>query len=153
MAKPIEIGNFPPGWGQSFKADNLKGLKPGGNSLSPFARRVVRTVELGTAASLLASCSTPGAEAASPTINPVAHTGPTLTPEAPTPSIPTIEVGGLKLPDPKISNPELFDVTKPDSPIVKFANAFGVNSEDVASGLHAEIETPDGLPPFAVLRN
>jgi endo-1,4-beta-xylanase len=72
--------------------------------------------------------------------------GPTNTPkptETPTPtvietpSVPMIEVNGLKIPDPKVSNPELFDLTKHltknNSPIVQFANAFGVNPEEVGN--------------------
>lgn len=47
--------------------------------------------------------------------------------------IPMIEIDGVKVPDPKISNPELFDLTSPDSPIVQFANAFGVKPEDVGN--------------------
>ncbi|MEK7597041.1 MAG: hypothetical protein AAB441_00155 [Patescibacteria group bacterium] len=77
---------------------------------------------------------------------------PTNTPEPTAIPVPMIEVGGLQIPDPKASNPELFDVINPDSPIVQFANAFGIKPEEVAAGLQAEIETPDGLPPFAVLR-
>lgn len=45
--------------------------------------------------------------------------------------VPMIEVGGLQLQDPKVSNPELFNLTSPDSPIVQFANAFGVKPEEV----------------------
>lgn len=72
--------------------------------------------------------------------------------QEPTPSVPMIEVDGLQIPDPKASNPELFDVTNPDSPIVQFANAFEVKPEDVGAGLHVEMETPDGMPAFTVLR-
>jgi hypothetical protein len=84
---------------------------------------------------------------AAPTLTPTPK--PTLTP---TPEIPKIEVGGLAIPDPRDSNPELFDLKNPDSPVVQFANAFGVKPEDVVSGLHIQIETPYGLPPFVVLR-
>ena len=51
----------------------------------------------------------------------------------PTETIPTIDVDGLQVPDPKISNPELFDLTNPSSPIAKFANAFGVKPEEVGN--------------------
>jgi endo-1,4-beta-xylanase len=44
-----------------------------------------------------------------------------------------IEVDGVKVPDPKVSNPELFDLTSTDSPIVQFANAFGVKPEEVGN--------------------
>jgi GH35 family endo-1,4-beta-xylanase len=70
---------------------------------------------------------------------------PTLTPtQTPTPSLPTIEVDGLKIPDPKASNPELFDLTSPDSPIVQFANAFGVKPEEVGDLTHQLLTGVDG---------
>lgn len=37
--------------------------------------------------------------------------------------VPMIEVDGIKVPDPKVTNPELFDITKPDSPISKFVES------------------------------
>ena len=40
----------------------------------------------------------------------------------PTP-VPTIEVNGLQLPDPHITNPELFDLQKQEAPIPQFVNA------------------------------
>jgi endo-1,4-beta-xylanase len=46
---------------------------------------------------------------------------------------PIIEVDGLKIPDPKASNPEFFNLTSPDSPIFQFANAFGVKPEEVGN--------------------
>ena len=49
----------------------------------------------------------------------------------PTPTVPQIEVGNLQLPDPRATNPELFDLNSPDAPIVQFANAFGVDPEEV----------------------
>ena len=61
-----------------------------------------------------------------PTITPTPQPSPT--PE-PTP-IPTIEVSGLQLPDPRITNPELFDLTKKEAPISQFVNAMqeiGIN--------------------------
>lgn len=58
----------------------------------------------------------------------------TLNPtEIPTPVPPMIEVDGLKIPDPKASNPELFDLTSPKSPIVQFSNTFEVNPEEVGN--------------------
>ncbi|MGQ9848400.1 MAG: endo-1,4-beta-xylanase, partial [Bacteroidales bacterium] len=75
---------------------------------------------------------------ATPTATPplVAPTNePTPTQEMSTPlienPIPTIQVGELFVPDPRVSNPELFDLKSPDSPIVQFANAFGIRSEEV----------------------
>jgi hypothetical protein len=61
-------------------------------------------------------------------------------------------VGGLSVPDPRVTNPELFDLTKKDSPIVEYANAFKLNSADVLAGLHPEIEKPEGMPEFVTIR-
>ena len=70
----------------------------------------------------------------------------------PTP-IPMINVEGQNIPDPRFSNPDFFDISNANSPIVQFANVFGVKLEDVISGLHAEIVTPmNGIQPFAVMR-
>jgi hypothetical protein len=77
---------------------------------------------------------------------------PTVAATATVTSIPKIDVGGIQVPDPKFTNPELFDLKNPDSPIVQFANAFGVKPEEVSKSLHAELETPEGLPAFAVMR-
>jgi len=41
----------------------------------------------------------------------------------PTPSTPMIEVDGVQVTDPEVSNPELFDITKPDSPIPQYVEA------------------------------
>lgn len=51
----------------------------------------------------------------------------------PSPNVPIIEIDGLKVPDPKASNPEFFDLTSLDSPIVQFANAFSVKPEEVGN--------------------
>jgi hypothetical protein len=77
---------------------------------------------------------------------------PTPTPTATPTPIPTIQVGNLSVPDPRVTNPELFDVTKKDSPIVEYANAFNLNSADVLAGLHPEIEKPKGMPEFITMR-
>ena len=77
---------------------------------------------------------------------------PTATPTATPTPIPTIQVGGLSVPDPRVTNPELFDLTKKDSPIVEHANAFKLNSADVLAGLHPEIEKPEGMPEFITMR-
>ncbi|MCL5429805.1 MAG: endo-1,4-beta-xylanase [Chloroflexi bacterium] len=117
---------------------------------SRFARFGLASLAL--LAAFLGACSQTGAEAASPTINPATPDSltPTPSPENPTPSVPTIEVDGLQLPDPKISNPELFDVTKQDSPIVEFANAFGVTPDQVGE-LTPEVKTAVDGSQFAVL--
>ena len=39
-------------------------------------------------------------------------------------------MGGLSVPDPRVTNPELFDLTNPEAPIPQFANAMkmvGIN--------------------------
>lgn len=70
----------------------------------------------------------------------------TLTP------IPMINVEGQNIPDPRFSNPEFFDFNNSDSPIVQFANAFGLNPEEISAGLKTQMETPDGMPAFVVVR-
>src|SRR3990172_3226144 len=104
---------------------------------------------------LLAACSSPGNEAVGPT-NTLTVTLNSLstivTPPAenPTASMPMIEIDGLQVPDPHVSNPELFDITKPDSPIVEFANAFGVTPQEVGE-LTPELKTAADGSQFVVL--
>ena len=87
-----------------------------------------------------------------PTATATATTTPTPPPtETPTP-IPTIEVNGFQLPDPRVTNPELFDLTKPEAPIPQFANAMqergiNINPQTVITELGENYETrqgPDG---------
>ena len=77
---------------------------------------------------------------------------PTATPTATPTPIPTIQVGDLSVPDPRVTNPELFDVTKKGSPIVEYANAFKLNSADVLADLHPKVEKPQGMPEFITMR-
>ncbi len=83
----------------------------------------------------LSACAPP--KATSPTVipspisPPAATATPTVAPTATAP-IPTIDVGGLQVPDPKVTNPDFFDLENQGSPIVQFAKAFGVQSQDVA---------------------
>jgi GH35 family endo-1,4-beta-xylanase len=117
----------------------------------PFFRFWLASVSLALLAGLLAACGTPGAEASnSITPIPALMTATPLNLETPTPPVPMIEVGGLQIPDPHVSNPELFDVTKPDSPIVQFANAFGVTPQEVGE-LTPELKTAVDGTQFAVL--
>jgi GH35 family endo-1,4-beta-xylanase len=97
-----------------------------------------------------AAASTPAPIATTPTFTPTATrtVTPTATPtitstETPTP-IPTLPpdlVGGLQgVPDPHYSNPELFDLTKPEAPIPQFVNAMKmgrieVDAEEIAEGV------------------
>ena len=87
------------------------------------------------------------APAPSATPLPTATAAPTITPTAtptatPTP-IPTIQVGNLSVPDPRVTNPELFDLRNPNAPIPQFVNAMKmagieITAEQVAQGLKYE---------------
>lgn len=91
---------------------------------NPFEVQPVEAAEL-------IPTATPGTT--KPTIIATATATVILEPTRAASPVPMLEVGGLQIPDPKASNPELFDLTKPDSPIVQFANAFGVKPEEVGS--------------------
>ena len=83
-----------------------------------------------------------------PTVPPLPTNTPSPTPEP----VPTLE-GLVGVPDPRITNPDFFDVSNANSPIVQFAKAFGLKPEDFAAGVHVEIKRPNnGAVPFAVLR-
>jgi hypothetical protein len=75
---------------------------------------------------LLSSCA-PGTAAPTPsqTSEPDPTVSSTVTP------VPTIQVGDIQVPDPKASNPELFNLEDVDSPIVRFADAFKIKPADV----------------------
>jgi hypothetical protein len=93
------------------------------------------------------------------TAMPTSTATPTSTPTAtstatPTP-IPTIQVGNLSLPDPRVTNPELFDLRKPDAPIPQFVNAMRIagieiTAEHVAQGITYEALEDKGGNPFIV---
>jgi len=85
---------------------------------------------------------------------PTATLSPTATPTpaptaTPTP-IPTIQVGDLSVPDPRVNNPELFDLRNPDAPIPQFVNAMKragieITEEQVAQGITYEaLKDKDG---------
>ncbi len=69
----------------------------------------------------------------------------------PTP-IPTIQVGNLSVPDPRVTNPELFDLRNPNAPIPQFVNAMQevgitVDPQTITAELGKNYETrqgPDG---------
>jgi endo-1,4-beta-xylanase len=68
---------------------------------------------------------------------------PTSTPTQTPTSIPTISVRGLIIPDPRATNPELFDLQRSDAPIPLFVNAMKMggielNAEKVSQGLQYE---------------
>jgi hypothetical protein len=75
---------------------------------------------------------------------------PTATPTATLTPIPTIQVGSLSVPDPRVTNPELFDLHNPDAPIPQFVNAMKmagieITAEQVEQGLtFQELESKDG---------
>jgi len=80
---------------------------------------------------------------------------PTITPtprptETPTP-IPQINVGEIQLPDPRITNPELFNLKKKEAPIPQFANALKnagieLSPEQIAQGITYVSTKEDGTP-------
>jgi GH35 family endo-1,4-beta-xylanase len=89
-------------------------------------------------------------ETPAPSATPAPTATPTVTPTAtptPIPTLPPEQVGGLEgIPDPKISNPELFDLENPNAPIPLFVNAMRmvgieVNPEDVVNNLEFEQRT------------
>jgi len=82
-----------------------------------------------------------------PTTTPTPQASPT--PE-PTP-IPTVEVNGLQLPDPRVTNPELFNLTKKEAPIPQFVNALKnagieLSPEQIAQGITYVSTKEDGTP-------
>jgi len=95
-------------------------------------------------ATLLPTATTVPTSTATPTSTPTAT--PTATP---TP-IPTIQVGDLSVPDPRVTNPELFDLRNPDAPIPQFVNALRmagieITAEQVAQGITYEaLKDKDG---------
>ena len=85
---------------------------------------------------MLSACAPASAPTSIPvpsaTSLPTATIAPTSTaiPSATPTPIPTIQVGDLSVPDPRVTNPELFDLQKPEAPIPQFANAMqeiGIN--------------------------
>jgi hypothetical protein len=101
----------------------------------------------------LASCAPAAKVVPTETAVPTSTFTPAPTATITSTPIPTINVEGQNIPDPRFSNPDFFDVSNANSPIVQFANAFGLKPEDVAAGVHVEIKRPNnGAAPFAVLR-
>ena len=104
-------------------------------------------------ATLLPTATTVPTSTATPTSTPTAT--PTATP---TP-IPTIQVGSLSVPDPRVTNPELFDLRNPDAPIPQFVNAMKmagieITAEQVAQGIAYEaLKDKDGNPFVVAVYN
>ncbi len=104
------------------------------------------------------STATPTATATpSPTPTDTATPSPTPSPTAtatptPIPTLPPEQVGGLTgVPDPRVTNPELFDLTRPDAPIPQFVNAMRsggieVLPEEVLNNLQFISTKADGTP-------
>ncbi len=104
------------------------------------------------------STATPTATATpSPTPTDTATPSPTPSPTAtatptPIPTLPPEQVGGLTgVPDPRVTNPELFSLTRRDAPIPQFVNAMKkagieVSAEEVLSSLEFISTKADGTP-------
>jgi hypothetical protein len=97
----------------------------------------------------LPTATTTPTSTATPTSTPTAV--PTATPMP----IPTIQVGNLSVPDPRVTNPELFDLRNPDAPIPQFVNAMKmagieITAEQVAQGITYEALKGKGGNPFVV---
>lgn len=75
-----------------------------------------------------AACARPSVP--TPTPSPAPSWTPTASPTE-TPAIPTIGVDGTEVPDPTVSNPELFDLTTAESPIPQFVSAMKMVSVEV----------------------
>jgi hypothetical protein len=78
-----------------------------------------------------------------PTATATPTSTPTSTPTATPTPIPTIQVGSLFVPDPRVTNPELFDLRNLDAPIPQFVNAMRmagieITAERVAQGITYE---------------
>ena len=106
---------------------------------------------------ILSACAPTSAPISTPapsaTPLPTVTTAPTSTaiPTATPTPIPTIQVGDLSVPDPRVTNPELFDLTKPEAPIPQFANALknagiDVSPEQIAQGITFVSTKEDGTP-------
>lgn len=104
--------------------DEFSFLKALSIIFNPFAVQPVEAAEL-------IPTATPGTT--KPTVIATATATVIIEPTRAASPVPMLEVGGLKIPDPKASNPELFDLKNPNSPIVQFANAFGIKPEKVGN--------------------
>lgn len=105
-----------------------------------------------------APTATPAAAATStsiPTIPPTATVTPTPSP-TPIPTLPPSQIGGMEgVPDPHLTNPELFDLTDRDAPIPQFVNAMRmagieVEPKEVAENLQFQILHDKDSKPFVV---
>jgi len=96
---------------------------------------------------------------ATPTSTATPTNTPTATPTATPTPIPTIQVGSLSVPDPRVTNPELFDLRNPDAPIPQFVNAMKmagieITGEQVEQGITYEaLKDKDGNPFVVAVYN
>jgi len=86
---------------------------------------------------------------ATPTNTATPTSTPTATPTATPTPIPTIHVGSLSVPDPRVTNPELFDLRNPNAPIPQFVNAMQevgitVDPQTITAELGKNYETRQG---------
>ncbi len=109
-------------------------------SATPLSVAILAPTNTATPTSTATPSPTPTDTATpSPTPSPTATATPT-----PIPTLPPEQVGGLTgVPDPRVTNPELFDLTRRDAPIPQFVNAMknagiGVPSEEVLNNLTFE---------------
>jgi GH35 family endo-1,4-beta-xylanase len=75
-----------------------------------------------------------------PTSSPTQFSTPTTIPANTPTTVPTILAGSLSVPDPRYSNPELFDLTTPDAPIPQFVRAMqtvgmNITADQVVQGI------------------
>jgi len=82
------------------------------------------------------------------------HT-PTITPTSTPTSIPTLEGLSIPVPDPRITNPELFDLKSTDAPVPQFVNAMKmagieITAEQVSQGITFEKLIDVNGNPFVV---
>jgi hypothetical protein len=114
---------------------------------APMPTPAPSATSLPTATTVPTSTATP---TSTPTATPTATPTSTATPTATPTPIPTIQVGDLSVPDPRVTNPELFDLRNPDAPIPQFVNAMKmagieITAEQVEQGLtFQELESKDG---------
>ncbi|WP_448543784.1 endo-1,4-beta-xylanase [Roseiflexus sp.] len=114
------------------------------SSCAPVSAPMPTSTPAPSATSLPTATATP---TSTTTPTPTSTATPTATP---TP-IPTIQVGNLSVPDPRVTNPELFDLKNPESPIPQFANALKnagieLSAEQIAQGITYVSTKADGTP-------
>jgi len=110
---------------------------------------------------ILSACAPASAPTPTPTPSatpvPTTTTAPTNTavPTATPTPIPTIQVGDLSVLDPRVTNPELFDLTKPEAPIPQFVNAMRmagieITGSQVVQGITFQELKDKNKNPFVV---